>query len=974
MQFRVLGPLAVRAGDGRPVRLSAAKHRVLLGALLLSANRTVSVDRLVEALWPAGAPPSARGALRTYVSALRGALGLGRDGHVPALVAAPGGYRIDVAPEELDLLVFERLAADGRQALADGDAATAADRLQGALALWRGEPLEDVALDADCSVELAWLGELRHGAAEAWVEARLALGRHAELIPELSALAAASPLRERLHGSLMTALYRSGRQAEALATYRRLREHLVGELGIEPGTELRQLHQRILAASPDLDPPRPVVTGPVVATVPVPHQMPADTGGFTGRRAELESLERWLRPTGMPGQTRVCAVDGLAGVGKSTLAVHAAHAAAERFPDGQLYADLGGTAAGPAVTPLAVLERFLRALDVACPGCASLEEVAALFRGATAARRILVVLDNARDAAQIQPLLPAGPGCAVLVTSRQVLTTIDAAFHLHLDVLPEQDSVALLGRVGGASAAAADAAAARAVARLCGYLPLALRVAGGRLAARPGWPVAALARRLSDAQQRLDELQLGDLGVRASFQVSVQALAAGPDPLDRLAADTFPLVALPDGGDIGLEFAACLCDRPVPIAEAALERLVDAQLLESPAPHRYRMHELLRLFARERIADPGRRAATLVRGLRWYTATAQQAAAALRPQAAEAAGRFATATAALRWLETERVNLVAAAHQAAVTDAVPPQIATDIAHALFGFFELRGYRQDWIALNRAALAVARRSGDLAAEAHAHRDLGVGYERQGRYDDALASLEASLAIFRRLGERGGQAGSLSSVGVIHHNRGRYDAAVACHRRALALRRQVGDRNGELRSLNNLGVAYQRQERYPQARACYRDALELLDELGDRRIRAAILTNLGVVHERQGDDDQALACQHESVALFRDVGDRDGEVAALNNLGKLYRHLGRHRAALAAHREALATAVALGGRLSQAECLREIGTNLYALRQPRARAYWRHALAIFDALDVPEAAEVRTLLAQDRQVPVGAAATP
>ena len=953
VQFRVLGPLEVRARDGRPVRLGAAKHRILLSVLLLSANRPVGVDRLVEALWSTRPPRSAASALRTYASALRGALGLAGGDGVPGLVGLHGGYQIRVDPAELDLLVFEELATDGHKVLAGGDPQAAVDRLQRALALWRGAPLEDVPTDAALEPERARLEELRLTALEASIEARLALGQHAELVAELRGLAAANPLRERLRAMLMLALYRCGRQADALVAYRQLRTDLVEELGIEPSPQVSRLHTQILSASPELDaPPRP----PAAVTVPVPRQLPADVSGFTGRRAELTRLGNVLHPAEGPGTVPVCALDGTAGIGKSALAIHAAHQVADRFPDGQLYADLRGSSADRlAVTPLVVLERFLRALGVAGPESGSLEEAAATFRAATATRRLLIVLDNARDAAQVQPLLPATPGCAVLVTSRQVLATLNGATHLHLDVLSAAEAVILLGRAAGNRGLAAEREVTATVARLCGYLPLALRIAGARLAVRPTWPVRALAERLSGAQRRLDELEVGDLGVRASFQVSLQALATSDDPRERLAAEAFPLVAVADGADVSLGLAASLLDQPQAVAEDALERLVDAQLLDSPAPRRYRLHDLLRLYGRERLADP---APVLARGLRWYAAAARDAAAVLRPADRHAAG---AASAALDWLETERVNLLAAVHQAADTPGVPAALATDLAHALFGFFDQRGYRQEWVQINQKALAVARRNADPAAEAYARRDLGVAYERQGRYHDALASLDAALAIFRRLGDLSGQARSLTSIGVIHHRQGRYPKALRCHREALAIHRRLGDRNGEARSLNNLGVAYQRQARYARAQECYQDSLAIFEELDDRRIHAAILTNLGVVHERQHQYSAALACQEESLSVFREGGDLDGQATSLNNLGRVYRALGRHRDALARHREALAICVHLGERLTQGECLREIGSSRYALGQPqRAEAYWRQALAIFEELDVPDAEEVKALL--------------
>ncbi len=431
-------------------------------------------------------------------------------------------------------------------------------------------------------------------------------------------------------------------------------------------------------------------------------------------------------------------------MGKTALAIHAAHQLTERFPDGQLYVNLHGATAGlQPLQPLEVLGRFLRSLGIeAALVPADLEEASAAFRSLVAGRRLLVMLDNAADAAQVALLLPASPGCGVLVTSRRVLSALAGARHLLLDVLPAAEAVELLGRLAGHARVATEPGAAAEVARGCGYLPLALRIAGARLAARPGWPVQALAGRLADAQRRLDELQLAEVGVRASFQVSYHQLSGSPDPLERAAAEAFGLLGVPDGLELSLPVAARLLDQPADAAERVLEQLyervleqlVDGQLLETPGPGRYRLHDLLRLYARELASqhhpEPVR-AAALTRALRFYVASAWQTLAVLRPgdyRLARAGERwrkggleFAGQQAALSWLEAERANLLAAVRQAVATPGVPAEIGMQLAQALFGFFWVHSHRGDWVQANQIALEVACQAGDLAAQAQAHND-------------------------------------------------------------------------------------------------------------------------------------------------------------------------------------------------------------------------------------------------------------
>jgi DNA-binding SARP family transcriptional activator len=934
VRFRVLGPLEVRDRHGEPVRLGSPKLRAVLALLLVSANRPLSASRLVDAVWPDRPPPTAVGALRTYVSTLRRELQLGGV-QPPRLVTDAAGYRMDVTEADLDLLAFEELATSGERALRDGDPLAATEQLRRGLTLWRGRPLEDVAVDADPDGRLVVAEERRLAASETLVEARLALGQHAELAAELCALVEENPLREQLWQHWMLALYRAGRQAEALAAYRRLRDRLAGELGTEPARAVRDLHERMLAADPVLDLPGRLSPG--TRTV-VPRQLPADVATFTGRAAELTELAAVLRrdPDGMPP---IGAIDGVAGIGKSALAVHAAHLVAECFPDGQLYADMADG------TRLGVLGWFLRSLDVPDAGRYNVVEAASRFRAETATRRLLVVLDNVTDEAQVRPLLPAGPGCAVLVTSRRVLSALDGVRHVHLRPLSSGESMTLLGRLAGSERVAADPGAARRLVALCGGLPLAVRIAGARLAARPAWPVRTLTGRLADTRRRLDELRAGDLDVRASLLVGHRLLAAGSEA-ERTAAAAFGLLGLPATTDLSTPFAERLLGAtdPVPV----LEMLVDAQLLESRSPDRYRLHDLLRLLARELAAEswsPGDLAAALTRAMRWQVATAWSAYATLRPgdPRIDTAGDWArggtpltSIRTALDWLETERANLLASAEQAAATDGLPDEIPGHLARALFAFFHIRGHRTDWIRLNRTALAVALRTGDRYAEAFAHRDLGAAYELRGDWSKATTHLRAGLELFTDAGDDVGRASCLNGLGTVYDSLGGYDRAADCLLQALSIARRLGNPHSVGVYLNNLGPVYGRLGRYDDALNCLAESGRIWRDLGNRRGEAAAVTNLGEVHEAAGSLTEALARYTDGLAVFRELADEAGQAHCLTHLGLVHRGLGRPDQALQCLRAALASCERTDDRRGTAQCLRLLGEILQETGNGQRRA--------------------------------------
>jgi DNA-binding SARP family transcriptional activator/tetratricopeptide (TPR) repeat protein len=975
LSVRLLGPLEVSV-DGRPVVLTAPRLRTLLAVLATSAGKTVSVDRLAMAAWGEELPADARRALQTYVTRLRGILGAQHVG------TSPDGYALHVEPDRVDALRFLRLL----------DAAAVAPDTVGkrallaqALGLWRGVPFEGVRSAWLADAEGRRLVERYLAATERRVDLDLAEGRATELVAELSELTARFPLRESLWARLLVALDRCGRQAEALERYEAVRVRLAEELGADPGPELQRVHADLLAgrplapapaSAPPLAPARDAVRE---APVPVvPRQLPADVDGFTGREQELVELERGLVDADRHGTVVISAIQGTGGVGKSALAIRAAHRVAERFPDGQLYVNLQGATVGLApLGPLEVLGRFLRALGVdpvAIPG--GVEEAAALYRSRLAGKRVLVVLDDAADAAQVRPLLPAAPGCGVLVTSRRVLASLEGAHHLQLDVLAPAEATELLGRVAGDERVAAEPQPAAEVARLCGYLPLAVRIAGARLAARPTWPVKVLAERLADAQRRLDELELAEVGVRASFTVSYQQLHTSGDSVDRAAAEAFGLLGLLDGPELGIPVVTRLLDAPEKAVERVLERLVDAQLLETPHPGRYRLHDLLRSYARELAGQQHpepERAAALTRALGFYAASAWQTLELLRPgdyrlaragQRWRTGGlRFTDAQAALAWLEAERANLLAAIAQAATTPGVPAELAVQLTHALLGFFQLRSHWQDCEQANRTALGVARRLGDRAAQAQVQSDLGIVHERLGRYQKALDRHRESLALRRELGDRYGQAASLGSLGLIYQQQGDHVQALAFLQESLALRQELGDRRGQAASLSNLGMVYQRQERYKQALASLRESLAIHRELGDRHGQAHSLADLGPVHEQLGRHAQALACLQESLVIHRDLGGRACEAHSLHNFGVVYQRQGRFEQALACLRESLGLYRELDLSHGQAESLRELGVTLRALgRAGEARAHWLEALAIFERLQTADADQVRALLAE------------
>jgi DNA-binding SARP family transcriptional activator len=679
MEFFLLGSLLVYPAARAEVRVPPGKQRVLLAVLLLHSNHAVSVDVLVEVLWGSEPPPSARAAMRNYVKRLRKALG---DAGHDLIRSVPGGYLMRVAEGDLDVTRFEELERDGREAAAVGDWDRAADLLRAALSLWRGEALEDVRSEWLAVRELPRLAELRLRALETRIDLDLRLGRCAEAIAELWRLTNLHPLRERLYRLLMLALCQDGRYSEALAVYRSARVVLISELGTEPGPDLRRLHQQILASDSSLAGPGPRLAVPASVTLSgagsgsqPPRQLPAAARHFSGRSAELVALRRITDEPAGAGLPTIIAITGGAGVGKTALALRWAHEVTFRFPDGQLHADLRGYDPGSPVPPAEVLARFLRSLGV--PGAeipADQTERAARFRGLLTGLRVLVVLDNARSAEHVRQLLPATPGCAVVVTSRDSLAGLvvrDGAQRLDLDLLPLTDAVHLLRSLIGGRADA-DPAAAQALAVKCARLPLALCAAAELAAACPAASLAELVRQLDDRHQRLDLLDGGGdprTAMRAVFSWSYRHL-------DGDSARAFRLLGLHPGTEIEPCAGAALMGTTVAQARRLLTALARAHLIRPVGPAHYAMHDLLRVYAAElAVAWDGDRQEALRRLLDHYVhvaSTAMEIAsqAGLSRMSGEpaSAGPMPPVTdpwAARAWLDKHRATLARIAAYAA---------------------------------------------------------------------------------------------------------------------------------------------------------------------------------------------------------------------------------------------------------------------------------------------------------------------
>ncbi|AIR98969.1 AfsR/SARP family transcriptional regulator [Streptomyces glaucescens] len=958
LRFGVLGPVRAWRGD-EPLGTGSPQQRALLAALLLREGRTATAAELIDALWGEAPPSQALAAVRTYASRLRKALDPG------VLVSESGGYAVRGLGEgALDLATAQDLAARAEKAKAAGDLCQARDALGQALALWDGETLAGVP-GPYAEAQRVRLEEWRLQLLESRLDMDLEQGCHAEAVSELTALTAAHPLRERLRELLMLALYRSGRQAEALAVYADTRRLLADELGVDPRPGLRELQQRILRADPGLAEPSAPPAEP--AAVPVrPAQLPATVPDFTGRACSVSELSEVLAAS-ETGVMAVSALAGIGGVGKTTLAVHVAHQARPAFPDGQLYVDLQGT--GPrAAEPETVLGSFLRALgtaDSAIPD--SLEERSALYRSVLDGRRVLILLDNAKDAAQVRPLLPGTSGCAALVTSRVRMVDLAGAHLVDLDVMSPDEALALFTKIVGEERVASEREAALDVVAACGFLPLAIRIAASRLAARRTWTVSVLAAKLGDERRRLDELQAGDLAVKATFEL-------GYGQLEPAQARAFRLLGLADGPDISLAAAAAVLDLPAEETEDLLESLVDMSLLESAAPGRYRYHDLVRLYARacaERDEEPpSEREAALSRLLDFYLSTVAGVYLLERPgdrlvehlEPARYPGlAFADRHAARDWLYAEAVSLLACVRQAARRETL--RRAVDVLWAAVDLAESGANSKEYEAVAALLRDVAQQAGDPRAEARALTALAFVHHISGsRFDVALEEAERAVRLARDAADPLTGCWASNICGVVALYQSRHEEGEAHFTRAIDSFRRLGDRPGEASALCNLSRIHLATGRIDSAVALAREGAAMYDDMGHALKGANGRYALGLALTRSGRLAEATDCLEEALRVFRDSRQRLWEGMTLFRLAELDLAAGRPAGAAVNAETALSLLRGIGGDWRHGNVLTALGRALDGIGQrDRAQVCWREALEIFETLGAPEAAEVRGLLA-------------
>ncbi len=929
----VLGPLGLRVG-GEPVEVGGAKIAALLGLLALQPNSVVSRDEIVDMLWGDVPPASHAHLVHTYVGRLRRLLGPPPGPRLAAV--ARGGYVLAADEQQLDLLRFTALT--DRAAQADG--AEAAELYAAALELWRGPLLTGVDERLRQHPAAVAFTARRVASALRYADLALEFGQSADVAARLRPLLTGESMHEGLHARMMLALAGSGQQVAALEVFDRLSSALDRELGVEPGAELRTAQLKVLR-------------GQVPARAQDERNcLPRDLPDFTGRDEECRHL-----PTGL-----ITAIDGMAGVGKTALAVHMAHRLAPEYPDGQLFLDLRAHSAGQ--EPLSArdaLESLLRQFGVEGTRIPeSVEDCAALWRALAAERRLLVVLDNVADAAQLRPLLPNGRRSWTVVTSRRRLTSIEGVHRLSLDVLPAADAAMLFTRVLDRPVTG-EVAAVEEVLRLCGFLPLAVRIAAAKARAHPSWPVGHLADRLRDEHRRLSELQVGDRSVEAAFALSYDLLGPAQRRMFRLLGEC-------PGTDFDAYAAAALAGIGHAEAEQLLDDLLDGHLLLEPAPGRFRFHNLLRQHARNAaIREDEDTAAAQERLIDYYLHGAAKAADLVEPTRRRwdlgptdrELPPFAGQAEAVAWLTTECENLVAGVAAASALGSW--NRCWRLAQCLWRFFFVRGLLQDWIFTHKLALAATLRDGDVRARAETHKNLGLAHWRRADFTEALDHHHRALTLDERDGDVWGQAKTHNHLGFIHARMGHHAEAIHHQQQAVMLYHEARDECGQGRAQMGLGTAYfhageieascawftravelaqRTSDRWGEGlaligfgfalgedgRPLLEKALALTHAIGDKWSECLALTGLGICDHLSGAS--ALETLREAVALARETGDRWGLRLALSSLGRVLSDRGREEEAVAAHEEALALTRELCNKHLEAEVLADLASAVGA----------------------------------------------
>jgi DNA-binding SARP family transcriptional activator len=993
VEFRILGPVELWV-NGQRHDLGSPKERCVLGILLWRLGQPVSTDDLIDLVWGGNPPDQALTSLYAYISRLRKELKRAAGDDRAWLRRRSGYYTLDADLQAVDLYRFRELHGQARAAAGRGDDERAAALLHEAESLWRGTPLTGLTGMWAERVRTR-LAEERLDAISDRITAELRLGRHAALVGEISDLVVQHPFNQALVEHLMLALYRCGRQAEALATYRRAHHRLVDEVGREPRSALRALHQRMLNGDPDLDEPpartarpgtqagsppaaqpvaqpgpppvaQPVAQpGPPPAAQPVaqpgpppaarPNSLPRDDPHFTGRAAELDQLFDIIKAESGRGAVTVVAINGMPGVGKSTLAIHAAHLLGDRYPD-RFYLHLH--AHDPIEEPLdpaTGLSTLLSTLGIPPNGIpGTLEERATLWRTQLASRRALILLEDADDPDQIRQLLPGSPGCLVLITCRRRMIGLPGIFWLPLGLMRQDEAASLFTRVAGAERAHDQAAVAEVV-RMCGYLPLAIQLAGSRLRHHPAWSITDLASRLSRSQHRLSEIGAGDREIAGSLALSYRYLMSGQKRL-------FRQLALHPGTEFSGYAAAAAGAISLAAAERALEALLDHCLLEERSPGRFSFHDLIREYAyRLSLLEDSEtdRRRTVHRMLDYYLCLADRADRIVYPFHRRMEAQLTHIPADMppldgredsrKVIDAERDNILRVMHYAA-RQGWPAHTGL-LPHVLAQFLDAWGYWEDAAAAHRLAVRAWRDAGNRAGEARALTELCFTLSRTGGYAEALACARNALGIFRAGKDRGGEAEILDCMGLVLWQSSRFQEALSHHDESLAIWRSIRDRHGEADALGHGAFPLWHTGRYEDGLKRLKQAIAVYREIGDTRGEGYSLINIADFELHLGYHDEALDHYQQALIIFRDTGNRQGEAIMSNNIGNLCQRAGRYDESLKHYRNALSIYRAIGDRRCEADALNNIGAAFHHAGH-HGEALFNHQKALVMAHELAE----------------------
>lgn len=976
LRLQVLGPVkAWREGVALP--LGGVRRQAVLGLLAVQAGVVVRQRALCEALWDGEPPPTAAVMIQSHISRLRAVLEQGTPARTRqrVLETIGDGYRLRVDSIGTDLAESRSLAVRARGALRSGSSAAACELLERAVELWRADPLADVAVLRSHPVVTGLEREYAALVVEQ-ADAASALGWHDRVLPRLFALTERAPLNERAHACLMIALAGSGQQAAALELYERVRRRLDDELGVRPGAPLAKAHARVLRQ----EIPAPVTgsgdpgsadrpadvggSGMAAGAAPgagvSPFQLPPTALDFTGRVAEGVWLREGL--TGRNGTAvTVVVISGPPGVGKSALMLHAGHEFRPHFPDGQLWAGLDGASGRPR-DPDEVLGEWLRALGVhgsAVPK--TLDERAALYRSLLAGRRVLVALDDADSAERVLPLLPGTSGCAVIVTSRRQLPDLAGVRMLPLGPLPADEARHLLGRIAGPDRVTAEAQAAADLVAACGYLPLAVRIAGAKLAARPSSPIAALAESVATERRRLDVLRVGDMSVRAS-------IASGYQSLTETARRAFRLLALLGPCDVAEWVIGALLGDPD--KASVVEELTDRSMLavtgtDPTGQLRYRLHDLLRDYASEELSSDSEleQAQALERAQQGWLQLASRAAGLLppetffpprsdRPPSPVLPAEVATALTAdpLAWFGAERVNLLAAMERAC--EARGHAFAARLAHCQPTFQNLQDRHDDSVRMWQGVAVAAEQAGEASAATAARLRLAAATLERGYLADALGPLSECVTALEQSQDDVNLAFGLYWLSACEFGLDLYEESRRDADRGVKLARRIRDPRAELNNLRILGLALARLGDRERSVAACEKALSIAVNLKETLVELYALHELGFCCVIAGHYERAAQIALARRQLSKEMGYPSGEALSLGVLGDAYSGLGRYEEAVAAYSEALPVFRDHFIRRNHALCLYKLGLACFALaRVDRAQECLQKSLQLFRELRLP-----------------------